>query len=149
MEEIVSSIELSNLKDQVFRLTEVLKEKRINIFVFYNTDCLGCIGRALPFAFELSKKYLFVNLVVVHVQFGRKDYSVQDIKSVFTDQSPPFEIYRDNENRLYDFWKGEGTPFWVILNGQNIKPLHSVFGSQEGAKMRLELAISEAQSDLY
>lgn len=134
---------LVDLGGQSFHPIELMDPDRLNLFVFYNTDCLGCTGRALPFAYELKEQFTFINLIVVHVQFGNRKYSNKDVKSVYTNQIPPFPIYRDEGNRLFEYWKCEGTPHWIFIKGKQDTPQYSIFGSQEGSKMKLDLAISE------
>ena len=132
---------LVDLEDNKFDLSELLS-KSINLILFYNTNCLGCTGRAIPFGYDISVKHKEVNLIVVHVNLGTRKEDVVEIKNVFTDSNPPFPVYRDIENLCYDKFHCEGTPHWLLMN-ENGDVLHSIFGSQEGAKFKIELALEE------
>ncbi len=142
----MQDLSFHELKGGVTELGDLLQKDKLNILMFYNTQCLGCTGRALPFAYELKNKFNFVNMLIFHISPGTKKESVEEIRSIFTDQKPPFDIYIDEENKLYHHFAGSGTPYWVILD-KNYTTRLSIFGSQEGSKLSLELAIEEMSSE--
>lgn len=142
--EIVKA-ELISLNKETVQLEELLLKDKINLLVFYHTNCLGCTGRALPFGYELSKKYEELNLIVIHVNFASRKMNKEEVLSVFTNQTAPFEIWMDEGARLYDALACEGTPHWIFLNKMG-EVKHSIFGSQEGAKMKIQFAIDEEVS---
>ncbi len=135
------AVALIDLEGNTFKWSE-LSSEQTNLILFYNTNCLGCTGRAIPYGYELSNKNNNLKLIVIHVSLGRRKEDIDEIKSVFTGGEPPFPIYRDLENRLYEDLNCEGTPHWFITNKKG-EVLYSIFGSQEGAKLKIELALSE------
>lgn len=116
------------------------------LIIFYHTSCLGCTGRALPLAYELSKQNPNVQLIVVHVEFKSMPCSKDEVLAIFTDQKPPFPIYFDNDAKNYVNFGAEGTPHWLLFNKTG-NLTHSVFGSQEGAHNRLLYALAELEED--
>lgn len=112
------------------------------LILFYHTSCLGCTGRALPLAWELSKEFPDILLVVVHVEFNSMKFSKNQILEVFTDNEPPFPIYLDELAQNYKYYQAEGTPYWLIFDRQGLLR-HSVFGSQSGSQNKLYYALME------
>lgn len=84
--------------------------------------------------------------MVVHVSLGVRKESNEEIRAVFTGGAAPFTIYKDLNNELYRALQCEGTPHWIFMDGEN-KTLYSIFGSQEGAKLKIELAIDEMKTE--
>jgi len=136
---------LSTLKNKTTQLKDLLMKDKINLLVFYHTNCLGCTGRALPFGYELSKEHKNLNFIVIHVNFASRKMSNEEVLSVFTDQTAPFEIWLDEGAQLYEALDCEGTPHWIFMDDQG-EVKHSIFGSQEGAKMKIHFAIDEELS---
>lgn len=129
-------------KQQVINLKDLLAVDKVNLLLFYNTDCLGCTGRAIPFAYELMKSHPDkLNLIVVHVDFGR-DIDKTAILDIFRSKQSPFPIYRDQKAQLYNALQCEGTPHWVVLN-DDAEISHSIFGSQANAQLRLHYILEE------
>jgi len=64
---------LKTIDGTLIDVSEIYKNKPI-LVVFYHSSCLGCTGRALPLAYDLSKEFSFVQLIVVHVDLGKKNY---------------------------------------------------------------------------
>src|SRR5690554_1190742 len=137
------NIELLGLEEKSYTFSNLLKENKLNLVLFYNTNCLGCTGRAIPLAYDLQKEYPSIALIIIHSNFRPTPFTSDEVLSVFTDNKSPFNIYREQNHELYDFFKCEGTPHWLIING-NKEVIHSFFGSQEGAQMKLQYAIQEA-----
>lgn len=142
---MTEAIHLVDLNDQTTGLDELLSKDKMNLLLFYNTNCLGCTGRAIPFGYDLSKSYSFINLIIIHVSFGQRKETVDEINEVYTDKKAPFPIYRDLNNTLYKKMSCEGTPHWIFIDGGG-KVTHSVFGSQDGAKLKINFAIDEIKS---
>lgn len=138
----IPDVRLQSLSGEEFTLTDLLKDGKLNIILFYNNDCLGCTGRAIPLAYKLQNDYPFINLVVIHSSFGLRTYTVEDIQSIFTSGEAPFPIYMEAAHELYDFFDCEGTPHWILMNDKG-EVLHSIFGSQDGSQMKLDFAIRE------
>jgi thiol-disulfide isomerase/thioredoxin len=133
---------LKSLSGEKSRLSDLLVHDKLNLLLFYNTNCLGCTGRAIPYIYELSKKYAELNVVIVHVSFGGRVESNAEINAVFTAGSAPFPIYRDDSGELYRSFHCEGTPHWIFCD-HLAQVKHSIFGSQQGAKLKIEYALDE------
>ncbi|MCO5247534.1 MAG: hypothetical protein M9887_01080 [Chitinophagales bacterium] len=133
---------LTDLNGQTHTLRSLVQKDKFNLLLFYNNDCLGCTGRALPLAYDLSQSYPFVHLVVIHTTFGNRSYTAQDIKDIFTKGESPFPIYMEKSHELFDAFDCDGTPHWILMNDK-FEVLHSFFGSQDGTQMKLEYAIRE------
>lgn len=136
------SVQLADLKEEKHNLSALIQSDKLNLLLFYNTNCLGCTGRAIPLAYELQKEHDFLNLIVIHSNFRQDKFTNKEVLSVFTDQKSPIEVYREPFHELYDFFSCEGTPHWILLNDKT-EILHSIFGSQDGAQMKLQYAIDE------
>lgn len=133
-------IQLNSLDGDTLSVTDLLKEGKVNLILFYNTYCLGCTGRAIPFAYELAKEFSDLNLIVIHTNFGNQSFSKIEILDIFTTKTLPFEIYIDPKAEVYNYFNCEGTPHWIILD-QHLKSFRSIFGSQDQAQQRLWYAI--------
>lgn len=141
----IPDIPLVNLKGEVHKLPALIQKNKLNLVLFYNTNCLGCTGRAIPLAYKLQKEYSFISLIVIHSNFRKENFSKEEVLSVFTNQHSPIEIYREEKHELYDFFECEGTPHWVMIN-ENHEILRSFFGSQDGAQIKLQYAIEEYEN---
>jgi peroxiredoxin len=138
-----SSYTLNNLESKEVKLSQLLLEDKINLLLFYNTNCLGCTGRAIPFGYDLWKKNPNkLNLIVVHVDFGINEQTTEEILSIFHSRNSPFPIYRDKAAILYNALNCEGTPHWIVLSEKG-EILNSIFGSQDNAQMRLHYMLEE------
>jgi hypothetical protein len=133
---------LISLSGEKNRLSDLLVHDKANLLLFYNTNCLGCTGRAIPYAYELSKKHDDLNVVIIHVCFGGRFETNAEINAVFSSGSAPFPIYRDDSGELYRSFQCEGTPHWIFCD-HLAQVKHSVFGSQQGAKLKIEYALLE------
>lgn len=133
-------VKLKTLDDIQVNFSSLLKRSKPNLLLFYNTLCLGCTGRALPFAYKLSQEFSNMNLIVIHTNFGNTSYTKSEILEIFTSSISPFEIYIDPEAELYNFFNCEGTPHWILLDS-NLKLFRSIFGSQVQAQQRLWYAL--------
>ncbi len=140
-------IELIDLNEKSHNFGELIQNNSLNLVLFYNTNCLGCTGRAIPLAYKLKNEFDFISLTVIHSSFRPMPFSSQEVLSVFTDHQSPFNIYREAKHELYDYFECEGTPHWLILDGKG-EVLHTFFGSQDGAQLKLEYAIQEFEAGL-
>ncbi|RFC53818.1 peroxiredoxin family protein [Brumimicrobium aurantiacum] len=141
------SVPLTDLNDESFTLSSLIQKNKLNLILFYNTNCLGCTGRAIPLAYKLHQKHSNIALTVIHSNFMKKPFTKDEILSVFTDQKSPIPIYSELNHELYDFFECEGTPHWILMNDQQ-EILYSFFGSQDGAQIKLQYAIEEYASQL-
>ncbi len=137
---------LTDLKEEQHTLSSLIQKNKLNLILFYNTNCLGCTGRAIPLAYKLHKEHSFLALTVIHSSFRKEPFTKEEVLSVFTDQESPIPIYRELNHELYDYFECEGTPHWVLMNDKK-EILHTFFGSQEGSQMKLQYAVEEYASE--
>lgn len=133
-------IKLKSLNGKTLSINNLLKEGKINLILFYNTYCLGCTGRAIPFAYELTQDFPELNMIVIHTNFGNQNFSKTEILNIFTTKTSPFEIYIDPNAEAYKHFKCEGTPHWIVFD-ENLEIFRSIFGSQTQSQQRLWYAI--------
>lgn len=110
------------------------------LIIIYNNQCIGCVGRAIPLANEFQKEFKNIQVVGLHTSFKEEVIREKDIRSVFTIEDLPFPIYIDSNRSVYDQFKSQGTPQWVLIqsNGQLYR---SIFGSMADSKNRLMYAL--------
>lgn len=112
------------------------------LVLIYNNQCLGCTGRAIPLANEFQLQFHDLQVIGIHTNFTNTPIRYDEIKSIFTTKKLPFPIYIDRQQTIYKNFKAEGTPYWLIFNKQH-QLIHSLFGSQENAQIRLKYALEE------
>lgn len=112
------------------------------LLLFFNKNCLGCTGRAIPFAYELMSEHTKLSIHVIHSDFGLTKTNIHEINELFSAGKSPFPIYIDKDASLYKHFQCEGVPHWILLDRKN-NVIRSIFGSQTGAKNRLTYAIEE------
>ncbi len=139
-------LKLGDLDNKYRELGSLLSTDQFNLILFYSTRCLGCTGRALPFGYDIRQEFPYVNLIVLHVDFGKERTSIEAIKRVFRKGEAPFPIYIDEDHLLYDHYACEGTPHWIISDAKG-RVCHSVFGSQQGAKLKIDFALREFETE--
>lgn len=137
----IEYINLNTLDGEPIDLIDAFANKPL-LLLFYNNQCLGCTGRAIPLAYELSKTYPDLSVVGIHSSFGNQKISKQDVLDIFTTKKSPFPIYFDLCHKWFDFFNCEGTPHWILLD-KKAEVFRSFYGSQENAQNRLYYAIEE------
>lgn len=139
---MATKIKHINVKDLDFNDVDLISEfpNQNLLLLLYNNQCLGCTGRAIPFAFELQQKHSNIKVIGIHSNFGNKTMDKSDIMSIFTTKTLPFPIYLDEDHSVYDYFKSEGTPQWIILTKTG-DVYRSIFGSQGNAQNRLLYAL--------
>lgn len=137
---ISTELSVQKLDGAMLDLKEQFPEAPM-LLLFYNSDCLGCTGRALPYAYQLSKDFPELAVIALHVDFGRV-HSESEILEVFTSGQAPFPLFRDIDRKLYQAFKCEGTPHWILLD-RDKTVVNSIFGSQDQAQNRLQYGIAE------
>ena len=139
MNTIVASIPVLDLDGNAVDLMKKYADK-VLLLIIYNNDCLGCTGRAIPLAYEFQQQYPTIQVLGIHADFVNREGTKAGIKSVFTSGENPFPIYIDKHHRVFDQFKAEGTPQWVLISEKG-ELFRSFFGSQENAQNRLFYAI--------
>ena len=139
MNETIQNISVLDLDGVSVDLMTVYKNQVI-LLIIYNNDCLGCTGRAIPLAYEFQQKYPDIQVAGVHADFFNREGTKANIKSIFTNGENPFPIYIDKHHQVYDQFKAEGTPQWLLISEKG-ELFRSIFGSQDNAKNRLFYAL--------
>lgn len=139
MAEVVDQLLVKDFDQQSIDLLKQYNGKAL-LLIFYNNQCLGCTGRAIPLAYEFQQQYPALQVIGIHANFNQERVTKADIKSIFTIPDLPFPIYIDEQHVLYDFFESEGTPQWILLTEKG-EVFRSIFGSQLGAKNRLLYAL--------
>lgn len=137
-------LHVMDFHQQSLNLLEQYPDQHL-LLLFYNNQCLGCTGRAIPLAYELQKQFSSIQVIGIHANFGHA-VTEEEIRSIFTIDELPFPIYIDEKHKLYDFFRSEGTPQWILLR-PNGTVFRSIFGSQQGAQNRLYYALEELIQD--
>lgn len=110
------------------------------LLLLYNNNCLGCTGRAIPLAYKFKQQYTHVEVLGIHCNFSNTKTTKAAITRIFTNTKLPFPIYLDENHSVYDFFKSEGTPQWILLNNKGMV-YRSIFGSQANSENRLHYAL--------
>ena len=141
MSKKVDEFLVKTLDGELIDLAEKYAGKPL-LALFFNIQCLGCVGRAIPLAYDFLQEFEGLNVVAIHTTFGKADATKDDILNIFTTKELPYPIYFDIGKTNYEKFECEGTPHWLLINkdGEIDK---SFFGSQEGAQTRLVYALEE------
>ncbi|WP_417620093.1 TlpA family protein disulfide reductase [Oceanihabitans sediminis] len=145
MQTAIQSIEVRDLDGQTVDLMKTYKNQ-VLLVIIYNNDCLGCTGRAIPLAYDFQQKYPSIQVLGIHTNFPNREADKEAIKSIFTSGEVPFPIYIDEHHKIYDTFKAEGTPHWLLISEKGVL-YRSVFGSQDNTQNRLYYAL-ESVMDL-
>lgn len=130
---------LKSYCDKQIDLNKLYESK---LLLFFNKNCLGCTGRAIPFAHKLMKQYKELPIFIIHSDFGQNETSINELNALFSAGHSPFPIFIDKQGALHNQFQCEGVPHWILLDKQN-NINRSIFGSQEGAQNRISYAIEE------
>ncbi len=133
---------LTTLDNQPIELESILSTKHYSLFLLYHQFCLGCTGRAIPFAWEIAKENRWLGVYLLHTNQGNHKFSKKELLSVFTNGISPLPILIDNGHKLYDYYDAEGTPTWLFFD-QKGNLLKNIFGSQANASNRLLYYLEE------
>lgn len=139
MNNIIQSIPVLDLDGFAVDLMKTYAHK-VLLLIIYNNDCLGCTGRAIPLAYEFQQQYPSIQVIGIHANFVNREATKASIKSIFTSGENPFPIYIDEHHQVFDQFKAEGTPQWVLISDKG-ELFRSFFGSQDNAQNRLFYAI--------
>lgn len=112
------------------------------LVLFFNIRCLGCVGRAIPLAYDYSNEFKDLKVVAIHTSFGKEVVTKDDIINIFTTKELPIPIYFDIGQNNYEKFECEGTPHWIMITKDG-DLFRSFYGSQDGAQTRLMYALDE------
>ncbi|MEO9501086.1 TlpA family protein disulfide reductase [Nonlabens ulvanivorans] len=137
-----SSITSIDVKDLDLNQVDLIQQHsgKVQLLLIYNNDCLGCTGRAIPLAYEFQLQYPDIEVAAIHSDFTNREGTKENIKAIFTSGEIPFPIYIDQHHQVYDQFKAEGTPQWLLITATG-ELYRSIFGSQNNAKNRLFYAL--------
>jgi len=141
MQPKTEKITVKSLDGNTLNLMDIYRGKPL-LVLFFNIHCLGCVGRAIPLAYDYLQEFKDLNVVAIHTTFGKEMISKDDILNLFTMKELPFPIYFDIEKTNYETFECEGTPHWILLDKEG-NPTRSIFGSQDGSQTRLIYALEE------
>lgn len=141
MQHKVEEITVKSLNGETVDLMKIYREKPL-LLLFFNIQCLGCVGRAIPLAYDYLQEFKNLNVVAIHTTFGKETVTKDDILNIFTSKELPFPIYFDIEKTNYEKFECEGTPHWILIDKKG-SIIRSIFGSQDGAQTRLIYALEE------
>ncbi|MGH1337092.1 MAG: peroxiredoxin family protein [Aureispira sp.] len=142
---MITSIIVKSLHQVNIDLMMEYKGKPL-VLLFYNNDCLGCTGRAIPLAHQYQQAHPALQIIGIHSNFRTNNVSKEDIEGIFTIPELPFPIYIDENHQAYDDFHCEGTPQWVLITKEG-ELYRSIFGSQLGAQNRLSYALEALVND--
>jgi len=142
----LQQLKVKNFSQHWLDLFELYPQKAL-LILLYNNQCLGCTGRAIPFANQMRENYKQVQVIGIHVNFSQTVItSREEILSIFTVNELPFPIFLDEEAKIYHHFQAEGTPQWLIFDKKH-QLYRSIFGSQGNAQNRVIYALEELHSD--
>lgn len=142
----INEINVKTLDGEAVDLWKAQGEKPM-LLLFFNIQCIGCVGRAIPLAYDYLQEFSNLNVVAIHTSFGKEIVSKDDIINIFTKKELPFPFYFDIGKTNYEKFGCEGTPHWILINSEG-NVTRSVFGSQDGAQNRLIYALEELTEEL-
>ncbi len=125
--------------------------RKPGIVMFFNLECPGCISRGIPFLKQLVREYGDnLQAMTVHTAYGHKLYQRDEVlpqlEYFARDYAKlPFPVALDLSGELAQDWGVEGTPHWLVFDAKG-EQIRSIYGSQDGARMRLEYLMEELLS---
>lgn len=137
----LKDIQLLTLDGERINLVDKYDGKPL-LVLFFNIRCLGCVGRAIPLAYDYSKEFEGLEVVAIHTSFGKEVVTKEDIENIFTSKEVPIPIYFDIKQTNYEGFMCEGTPHWLMFDKDG-NLFRSFYGSQDGAQTRLMYALDE------
>ncbi|MCB0382565.1 MAG: hypothetical protein KDD05_04495 [Psychroserpens sp.] len=115
------------------------------LILFFNLNCPGCIGRAVPFANRMALEHEDkIHVVGIHSNFEGPELTNDEITSKMKELYARFPFYRDAglASTFYDYLAG-GTPHWILADSDGVI-IQDIFGSDPNrALLRLDLTLKE------
>lgn len=141
MQHKIEEIKVKTPDGEIVDLAEIYRGKPL-LLLFFNIQCLGCVGRAIPLAYDYLQEFKNLNAVAIHTNFRKEEVTKDDIINIFTSKELPYPIYFDIDKTNYEKFECEGTPHWILINKEG-EINKSIFGSQDGSQTRLLYALEE------
>lgn len=121
---------------------------RPGVVFFFNLECAACVSRGIPFLKRLAREYDGrLHVLAVHTSRGHRLLPRAEVEPTLTRFARdfaklPFPVALDLGGDLARTWRTEGTPHWLVFapGGELVR---SVYGSQDGARTRLEYLLEE------
>ena len=146
MQTAIDTIWVEDLDGNNVELLSLYNDQNL-LLLLYNNQCLGCTGRAIPLAYKFQNMFQHIKVLGIHSNFRSEQVTKADITSIFTTKTLPFPIYIDDNHKVYDRFKSEGTPQWLLITKD--KTLYrSIFGSQANAENRLLYALESLATEV-
>ena len=80
--ESLTNIYVKKLNGESIDLLEEYSGQTL-FLLFYNNQCLGCTGRAIPLAYEFSLEFKNIQVVGIHSNFSGEVVSEKEIKRIW------------------------------------------------------------------
>jgi peroxiredoxin len=114
------------------------------LILFFDMDCPGCKGRAIPFANRLIVEKRGVEIIGIHSKFKGGPIDWQELKDAKQKYYFRFPYFQDAQlSSTFFRFRALGTPHWFLLD-ENGKTVFSLFGSDpNNGLLKLDLAIEE------
>ena len=64
-------ITVKSLEGNTLDVMDIYREKPL-LILFFNIRCLGCVGRAIPLAYDYLQEFNNLNVVAIHTTFGKE-----------------------------------------------------------------------------
>lgn len=112
------------------------------LLLFFNLGCIGCRGRAIPYADRFKELYPHLQVIGIHSNFSGIDYLPGQVSSFLYKQGVSFPVFLDQGKKTYEKYQAEGTPHWLLISSEGVL-LKSIFGSMGNAIHRLDYGLIE------
>lgn len=118
---------------------------KLLLVMFFNLDCPGCLGRAIPYAnrvvFEQGDQ---ISVMGIHTGYSSRKFSEDKYQKAKEEFFIRFPFYKDSNYDTTALRYGTGgTPHWILIDKDGIVQ-YSIFGSDpNNALLRLEYMIAE------
>lgn len=121
---------------------------RPGLVMVFNLECAGCVSRGVPFLKRLAREHEGrVTLMALHTSRGHRLLARGDVEPTLVRFARdfarlPLPVALDLDGSLAEAWGTEGTPHWLAFDARG-ELARSVYGSQDGARTRLEYLLEE------
>lgn len=99
MQSKTEEIIVKSLDGNVINLREIYWGKPL-LILFFNIQCLGCVGRAIPLAYDYLQEFKNLNVIAIHTTFGKEVVTKDDIINIFTHKNYLFLYISISKKRI-------------------------------------------------